>query len=71
MKPSVEQVIKKQQHWRWEILTTSPEMDGYIKQHLASGDYDHRYALKRITELEQEVEMLKQALKETKKKDDE
>ena len=55
----MENIVKQQWHWKWELLTTNSEMNEEVKKMLNDGYYE-RYAVKRITELEQEVARLKQ-----------
>ena len=59
MKNKMENIVKQQWHWKWELLTTNSEMNEEVKKMLNDGYYE-RYAVKRITELEQEVARLKQ-----------
>lgn len=59
MKNTMEDIARKQRHWKWESLTTTPELNEEVKKML-NDNYYERYALKRITELEQEVARLKE-----------
>jgi len=59
MKNKMENIVRKQRHWKWESLTTISELNEEVKKMLNDSYYE-RYALKRITELEQEFARLKE-----------